>query len=138
MTAATRTLPALEPETTFFWKSGKDGKLRILRCAACGHYQHPPLPRCPSCGSEDVAPEAVSGKGRVASFTINRQAWKPELEVPFVFAVVELAEQKELYVFTNLLIPPESAATGMTVNVTFEQHEDVWLPMFVPDEEAAA
>src|SRR3546814_5944539 len=40
-----------------------------------------------------------------ASYTINYEAWVPGLQVPFVFAAVELAEQRELYVFTNLLAP---------------------------------
>ena len=42
-----RKLPALEPDPAFFWTSGADGHLRILRCGYCGHWQHPPLPRCP-------------------------------------------------------------------------------------------
>ena len=133
-----RKLPALEPDTAFFWTSGADGVLRIQRCADCGLYQHPPFPRCSSCGSEAIAPEPVSGKGRVASYTINREPWVPGLEVPFLYAAVELAEQKELYVFTNLLAPIDAARVGMPVSVTFEQHEDVWLPMFRPDETGGA
>lgn len=129
-----RMLPALERDTAFFWTSGADGTLRIQRCCSCGHYQQPPLPRCPACGCEEVSPRAVSGRGRVTSYTINYQAWKPGLDVPFVFAVVELAEQAQLYLFTNLLCPPEQARIGMPVKVIFEQHRDVWLPMFTPDD----
>ncbi|MCT2399789.1 Zn-ribbon domain-containing OB-fold protein [Novosphingobium mangrovi (ex Huang et al. 2023)] len=129
-----RKLPKLEPGSAFFWTSGADGVLRIQRCSSCGTWQHPPFPRCSSCGSEAVAPAPVSGKGRIASYTINHERWLPGLQVPFVFAVVELAEQSELYVFTNLLAPVEAARLGMPVTVAFEQHEDVWLPMFRPDE----
>jgi uncharacterized OB-fold protein len=125
-------LPALEPETAFYWTSGADGRLRILRCGDCGHWQHPPFPRCPACGSEAVAPQAVSGRGRVATYTINHEPWLPGLAVPFVFAAVELEEQAELYVFTNLIGPVEDARIGTPVTVSFEQHEDVWLPMFRP------
>jgi uncharacterized protein len=127
-----RQLPELEPETTFFWQSGADGRLRILRCSQCGHYQHPPWPRCPVCGSEDVAPVVVSGKGRVKTYTINIQPWVPGLEAPFVFAAVELDEQPELYVFTNILGPVNAVRAGMRVEVTFEQREDVYLPLFKP------
>lgn len=133
-----RKLPKLEPESEFFWTSGADGKLRIQRCADCGLWQHPPLPRCASCGSEQVAPQVTSGKGRVASYTINHEAWLPGLEVPFVFAVVELAEQAEIYVFTNVLAPVDAVHVGMPVTVEFERHEDVWLPMFRPDETGGA
>ena len=133
-----RQLPALEPETRFFWRSGADGRLRILRCRQCGHYQHPPWPRCPVCGSEEVAPVAVSGKGRIKTYTINVQAWVPGLEAPFVFAAVELEEQPELYVFTNILGPVDTVRSGMRVEVTFEQREDVYLPLFRPIDDVRA
>ena len=74
--AARRQLPALEPDTEFFWTAGAEGRLKISRCQACGRWQHPPLPRCPECHGE-AAPEPVSGRGRVATFTVNEQAWVP-------------------------------------------------------------
>ena len=130
--AAPRQLPALEPETAFFWTAGAEGRLHIARCVACERWQHPPLPRCPRCGGE-VAPREVSGRGRVATFTVNHQAWLPGQAVPFVFAAVELAEQKELYVFSNIAgCPIEAVRTGMPVEVRFEPQGDVWLPMFQP------
>ena len=128
-----RKLPKLEAGSAYFWTSGADGMLRIQRCESCRTYQHPPFPRCSQCGSEDVAPAVVSGQGRVASFTINHEVWLPGLEVPFVFAAVELAEQTGLYVFTNVLAPVGSVAVDMPVAVSFERHEDVWLPLFRPD-----
>lgn len=136
--APARKLPKLEPETEFFWTSGADGQLRIQRCGDCGVWQHPPLPRCASCGSEQVAPQATSGKGRIASYTINYEPWVPGLKVPFVYSVVELDEQRELYVFTNVLAAIDAVSTGMRVRVEFERHEDVWLPMFRPCEGHAA
>ena len=130
MTAPPRKLPALEPETAFYWQAGAQGVLRIPRCGDCGHWQHPPWPRCTACHGENVAPQPVSGRGRVASFTINREAWMPGLEEPFIFAAIELEEQAGLYVFTNVAGPIDAVAVGMVVEVAFEQHEDVWLPMF--------
>ena len=136
MTAAPRKLPVLEPETAFFWQGGADGTLRVQRCGDCGHWQHPPFPRCAACHGENVSPQPVSGRGRVTSFTVNHEPWLPGLAVPFLFAVVELAEQAQLYLFTNLLMPVDEARIGMAVRVRFEQHEDVWLPMFAPEENA--
>jgi uncharacterized OB-fold protein len=133
-----RKLPLLEPDSAFFWTAGAEGVLKILRCGACGRYQHPPLPRCPSCHAEQMAPAPVSGRGRVATFTVNYERWMPELEVPFVFAAVELVEQDELYLFTNILAPVETVRIGQPVTVCFEQQEDVWLPMFRPDEQSDA
>jgi uncharacterized OB-fold protein len=80
-------------------------------------------------------PSPVSGGGRVASFTINTQRWTADLAVPFVFAAVELSEQAELYVFTNIIgCAVSEVRTGMAVTVSFEQHADVFLPMFQPVE----
>lgn len=132
-----RKLPLLEPDTAFFWTAGEQGRMLIQRCTHCHVWQHPPLPRCARCGSEDVAPQPVSGKGRVASYTINHERWVPGLEVPFVFGVIELEEQAELYVFTNVLAPVDAVRVGMAVGVEFERHEDVWLPMFRPVEQPA-
>lgn len=133
MTVPGRKLPELTPETGFFWTSGQDGKLRIQRCGTCGRYQHPPFPRCTQCGSEDVAPAEVSGRGRVATYTINHEPWYPGLPVPFVYAAIELAEQAQLYLFSNVEVPPEDARIGLPVTVYFEQDDDVWLPQFRPE-----
>jgi uncharacterized OB-fold protein len=128
-----RKLPALTPETEAFWTGGKDGLLLIQRCSDCGHYQHPPLPLCPICRTETMAPSPVSGRGTVKTFTVNHQNWLPGLSKHFVFAAVELPEQGELYVFSNVLAPPEAVRIGMPVSVCFEHQEDVWLPLFQPE-----
>lgn len=130
-----RKLPQLTRETEAFWTGGKNEQLLIQRCGDCGLFQHPPLPICSACRTETVAPEAVSGKGKVKTYTVNHQPWLPGLDEPFVFAAVELDEQDELYVFSNILAPPEGVRSGMRVKVCFEHHDDVWLPMFVPDGE---
>ncbi len=130
--APARQLPELEAGSRFFWESGADGSLRILRCT-CGRFQHPPLPRCPVCGSRNAEPARVSGRGKIASFTINHQLWRPGLKVPYVFAAVELEEQSELYLFTNIIdCAPEVVRIGLPVEVTFEHQADVYLPLFRP------
>jgi uncharacterized protein len=132
--AMARKLPLLTAENRAFWQGGAEGELRICRCADCRRWIHPPTPICLGCDSPDVGPEPVSGRGRVASFTINHQQWSPELEVPFVIAIVELVEQPGLRFLTNVIsCSPDAVAIGMPVHVVFEQHEDVWLPLFGPD-----
>ena len=128
-----RHLPALDTDTGFFWKAGAAGRLLISRCGACRRYQHPPLPYCPACGSKTPTPEPVSGRGRVATFTINEQRWTADLEVPFVFAAVELKEQSELYVLSNIVgCALHEVRIGLPVCVRFEQHGEVYLPLFEP------
>jgi len=131
--ATPRQLPALDSENRAFWTGGAEGRLQICHCNACGGYTHPPQPRCSRCHSADVAPAAVSGRGRVATFTVNQQVWMRGLQEPFVFAAVELEEQAELYVFTNIInCPVNEVGIGMPVEVLFEHREDVYLPMFQP------
>lgn len=128
-----RTLPDVTPETAHFWQGGKDGRLHLLRCQACAHYIHPPSPICPHCHSRAVAVAAVSGRGTIASFTVNHQQWRPGLVVPYVIAIVELAEQEGLRLTTNIVgVDPAAVAIGLPVEVVFERIEDVWLPLFRP------
>ncbi len=134
MTAPARKLPALTRDTEPYWTGGRGGQLLIQRCTSCGLYQHPPLPLCSACRTETVAPAAVSGRGRIRTFTVNHQAWLPGLDEPFVIAAIELDEQPELYVYSNVLAPPAAVSSGLRVHAIFEHHEDVWLPMFVPGE----
>jgi len=127
-----RKLPELEPLTRDFWTGGEQGELRIQHCGTCGHWQHPPLLRCPKCHGAQVAAAAVSGKGRVQTFTVNHQAWVKGVDPRFVFAVIALDEQPELYVFSNVLVAPEAMHSGMRVEVCFERNDDVWIPLFRP------
>jgi len=129
-----RVLPLLDDENRFFWTSGADGRLRFLRCQACGYYLHPPIPRCPECGSREVAPSEVSGRGEVHSVTVNHHPWDGDTE-PYAIAIVVLAEQADLRLTTNVIgCPPDAVHIGMPVQVTFERHDDVWLPLFEPAE----
>jgi len=127
-----RVLPALDDENRFFWTSGADGHLRFLRCQGCGYYLHPPLPRCPQCGSRSIEPEVVSGRGVVWSFTVNHHSWDGGTE-PYAIGLVELAEQEGLRLTTNIVgIPADDVKIGLAVQVVFEQRDDVWFPLFEP------
>lgn len=128
-----RKLPALTADNTPFWQGGRQAVLNIHRCGACQRWFHPPTPICPRCASFDVAPQPVSGAGTVASFTVNLQAWTAELKCPYVVAIIDLVEQPGLRLLSNVVgTAPEQVRIGMAVQVQFEQHEDVWLPLFAP------
>ncbi|MGP0030973.1 MAG: Zn-ribbon domain-containing OB-fold protein [Acidimicrobiales bacterium] len=130
-----RLLPRLDEDNTFFWTSGADGVLRILRCNACGLYVHPPGPICPRCLSRDLEPRPISGRGRVETFTVNHQQWIPGSD-PYIVAWVSIDEQPGLRLTANLVdVEPEDVGIGMDVEVTFEQSDDVYLPLFRPTAE---
>lgn len=133
-----RPLPYITTLNEAFWTGGAAGELRIYRCRDCRTYVHPPAGFCPRCEGRAVAPEAVSGRATVASFTVNYQRWEPELDVPYVMALVEIAEQPDVRLVTNIVgCDPDAVAIGMPVRVLFEQHDDVWIPLFEPDQAVA-
>jgi uncharacterized OB-fold protein len=132
-----RVQPALDDTNRFFWTSGEDGRLRFLRCQACGYYLHPPIPRCPQCGSRELAPEAVSGRGEVFSYTINHQSWDGSTE-PWAIVLVTFPEQEGLRLTSNLVgVDLDDVRIGMPVQVVFQQYDQVWFPVFEPVREGA-
>jgi len=128
-------LPALEPESERFWRACRAGRLEITRCRACGWYIHPPRPVCPRCQAREVSWEAVSGRATLVSYTVNHQRWMPGLEVPYTIGLVELVEQADLRLTTNLVgCAPDAVEIGMPVRVTFrEVSDEIALPLFEPD-----
>ncbi|MFE4963838.1 Zn-ribbon domain-containing OB-fold protein [Streptomyces sp. NPDC056660] len=133
-------LPDAQFESLAFWTGGERGELLIHRCADCGLWLHPPKPVCRRCLSRSVAPEPVSGRGTVHSYTVNRQQWIPDVPVPYVLAVIELAEDPALRLTTRLTgVDPAEVRIGLPVRVVFEQAEELWLPLFTPiaEEEGA-
>jgi uncharacterized OB-fold protein len=132
-----RALPLLDDNNTAFWTGGKKGELLIHRCSDCGYYVHPPVNFCPECEGRQVAPQPVSGKGTVETLTVVHQQWVPGLKVPYVLALVTIAEQDDVRLACNIVnCAPEDVTFGMSVKVLFEQNEDVWVPLFEPDNEA--
>lgn len=131
--APARILPVIDRDSEAFWTWGREGRLAIYRCADCGNHVHPPVPFCPKCESRDVAPQAVSGRGRVVTFTINHKPWVSGLPVPYVLALVAIAEQADVRLACNIVdCAPGDVAFDMPVEVVFEQAEDLWIPLFRP------
>ncbi len=136
-----RLAPSPTPESRAFWTGGQRGELLISRCHHCGHFFHPPGPACYRCRSRDVAPEPVSGRATVAAYTVNRQTWIPGFEPPYIVAMVELEDEPDVRLTTNVVgIAIEDIRIGLPVEVFFEDwttlsgDEDtrVWIPLFRP------
>jgi acetyl-CoA acetyltransferase/uncharacterized OB-fold protein len=128
-----RPLPQLTPVNQWFWTSGADGRLRVQGCQDCKALVHPPVPVCPVCRSRSWEPTVVSGRATVVAFTVNHHSWHPDFEAPYVIANVALAEDPTVRLTTNVVGgAPEDIHIGQEVMVRFEQHDDVWLPLFEP------
>lgn len=128
-----RPLPLVTPETEFFWTSGADGRLRIQECRSCSSLIHPPQPVCRYCHGKDLGPREVSGFGTLVAFTVNHRFSVPGMPAPYVIARVALEEDPRVRLTTNAVeCDPDELVLGMRMDVVFEQHEDVWLPLFRP------
>jgi uncharacterized OB-fold protein len=128
-----RVRPLITQRNAHFWLGGADGVLSLMRCGECGTYVHPPAPVCWSCRSLRVSPEPVSGRGTVFAHTVNHYRWLPGMEPPYVVAEVDLVEQEDLRIMTNIVgCAVEDVHIGMEVEVVFARHEDVYVPLFRP------
>jgi uncharacterized protein len=119
--------------TRFYWEGAKAGQLLVQRCESCAHFQHPPDVACPRCLSDALVPTAVSGRGTIFAFTVARQAFDVAFvdAIPYVLALVELEEQENLRILTNIIDAPlERLASGLPVHVVFEEREDYRIPQF--------
>ena len=129
--SATRALPRLDAHNRDFWTGGEVGELRIMRCADCQGFVHPPRPVCRHCLSDRVAPHVVAGTGVIDTYTINHKQWHPAMEVPFVIARVALDDAPGVILTTNIVgCAVDEVDIGDRVRVVFEQQDDVYLPLF--------
>ena len=127
-----RVLPALDSTTSSSGRRAADGKLRFLRCADVPYLVHPPAPYLPAVRSRDAAPTAVSGRGHRLLFTVNHQPWDGAGDA-YVIGLVEIDEQPDVRLTTNIVgIEPDDVRIGMPVEVVFEDHDPVFLPLFRP------
>ena len=125
-----RPLPEITPETQAFWTGGASGRLRITACGACDLRIHPPQAMCPRCLSREVTPRDASGMGTIYSFTVNHQAWMPGLATPYVIAIVDLEDQPGVRLTAEIVGDTTRVAIGRKVEVDFEGHDDVHIPVF--------
>jgi uncharacterized OB-fold protein len=131
-----RILPKLHQHNRAFWTGGADGQLMIAWCTQCALWVSPPGADCPDCGGALVA-RPVSGHGTVFTYTVNYQPFNPAVPVPYVIAIVQLAEQNDLRIATNIVdCESDSVYVGLPVEVRFERHdvdnESIFVPVFAP------
>jgi uncharacterized OB-fold protein len=129
-------LPVIDPVTQFFWDGAARGELLILRCTSCGTYLHPPRPVCGACSSTEVAPERVSGRATLYTWTVAEQVFHPWFadKIPYAYATVELEEQAGLRLITNIVdTDPYALEAGMALEVAFQElSPEVAVPVFRP------
>jgi uncharacterized OB-fold protein len=129
-------MPLPDASTQFFWDGVSKDELWMLKCQNCGHYIHFPKPICRFCRSANLAPERVSGRATLYSWTIAMQPFHPFFvdRIPYTIATVELIEQPGLMMVSNIVDCAEDDLAGnMRLEVVFRQvGEELKLPLFRP------
>ena len=109
--------PAASRDTAFFWDGINAHELRIQK-RPDGTLQHPPAPAL--WNDKDVPTDYVvaNGKGTVFSFVVHHAPQVPGRTLPFVIALVELAEGVRMLGELRG-IDPAKVEIGMDVRATY-------------------
>lgn len=107
---------------------------RMQKCNQCGHIRFPVSIVCPKCHSMEVEWTKLSGKGKIHSYIIYRQAFHPSYEndIPYAVAIIQLDEGPRMA--SNITgCEMEDIKIDMPVEVYFDDVTDeISLPKFKP------
>lgn len=128
--AAQRPRPNVTLDTVFFFEGAAQGKLLIQGCQGCGNLHHPPTAACRDCGSLDLAPVEMSGRGTLFTYTVVHAPVSPPFVAPYPVILVELEEGPR--VVSELHgVACEDIRIGMELEVDFiDLSPDFGLPIF--------
>ncbi len=122
-----RVRPIASNDTEFFWEGAKLGELRIQRTPD-GTLRHPPVPALWQDKAQTPDYVVASGRGTVFSYVVHHAPKVPGRTVPFVVALVELAEGVRMLGELRG-VEPDEVRVDMPVEVGFEKlDEDNTLP----------
>jgi uncharacterized OB-fold protein len=137
--APTKPVPIPDEASAPFFAGALDGRLMLLRCAACATFMSPTAylrvprrPRCVHCFSAELDWAPSSGAATLYSFALVHQRYDEAFaaEIPYNLAVVETEEGVRL---TSQVVDCERLEIGMPLEVTFERVSDeVAIPKFRP------
>ncbi|ASF10414.1 hypothetical protein NBRGN_043_01220 [Nocardia brasiliensis NBRC 14402] len=127
--AGERVKPLVSWDTEFFWDGTKAGELRIQQLPD-GSLRHPPIPALWKDKSEQTDYVVASGEGTVFSYVVHHAPKVPGRQLPFVVALVELAEGVRMLGELRG-IEPDAVEVGLPVRVEFERlDEETTLPVW--------
>jgi len=127
-----RPKPGVSRDTKFFWDGLEVGELRIQQCKGCEALHHPPVVRCPGCGSYDLGHTVSSGRGVIYSHVEVNHPQVPGFDYPLPVVLVQLEEGTRIIANVGG-IAPEDVAVGLEVECHVERGADgAKLPVFRP------
>lgn len=115
-----KTLPPDTELSRPFWAGCREHELRLQYCGDCKQFQFYPRIICSHCDGDALTWRVVSGRGRIASFTVVRHAISPAYKAPYVVALIDLDEGPRM-MSSVVGCEPECVAIGNAVDVQFEK-----------------
>jgi uncharacterized protein len=109
-----------DPVSAPFWAAAREKRLLLQRCRACGQHQFYPRNFCLSCESSAVEWVQAKGTGVIYSMTVIRVPVIPDLEPPYVVALIQLTEGPRL--LSNVVTQP--CRIGDAVHVRWRERAD--------------
>lgn len=113
---------AVDRWTAPFWAAARERRLVVCECARCSTLRMPPGPFCPQCQSNEVTWRAVTGEGRVYSYTLVTRAITPEMaaSLPYAPAVIELVDAPSVRIISAIVESRlEAVAVGVPVAIAW-------------------
>lgn len=120
MSAIAGVVPNINHEEKPFWEFAAAGRLVVPRCRSCDTHIFPPRAVCVECGSQNLEWTDVALPGRVYSFTVNYNAWDPEVGVPYMLAIVDFPRASNIRM-VGLYIGNEAPVMEQEVGISFEE-----------------
>lgn len=106
MSHVAKPIPVPDELSQAFWESAAKHVLSLQKCGSCGWFSYPPRLVCTSCRADppSFTWEPVSGRGRLKTWTVMRDAFLPGFvpDIPYIVADVELVEQPGLRLVARL------------------------------------
>jgi len=124
-----------EFDTREFWAATKNKELKYQQCGSCQTVVFYPRRHCTGCTSGKLEWKTASGRGTVYTYSVVRQSYHPFFRnrVPYAVAWIDLEEGPRL--LSNVVgvdDPLNEVKIGMSVEVEWEEHEDLNIPLFKP------
>jgi uncharacterized OB-fold protein len=118
-------VPVPDEQSAGFWEAANEHVLAVQRCEACGTAAHPPVMVCGHCHDPGrrFRFEPVSGRGRVKTWTVMRQAFLPGFapDVPYAVAEIELDDADVRLIARVHGTAPDALSIGAPVSVSFDE-----------------
>ena len=131
-----RPLPrADEFDTQAFWAGTKDKEFRYQQCKQCETVVFYARRHCTRCLDGELEWKVASGRATVYTYSIVRQSYHPFFrnQVPYAVAWVDLEEGPRI--LSNIVgveDPLTEVAIGMPLEIEWEEHDDLCIPLFKP------